>query len=204
MFSGLISAVGVVRDLSKTPDGLELTIAAPFRGLALGESIAIDGACLTVVRRKRGQFTVQVVATSLERTRFGSMKVGDRVNLERALRVGDRLGGHIVQGHVDGIGEVLAVTRREDAVVVDVRVPGEVAGVSIPLGSITIDGVSLTVVAMPGKSTVRLSLIPFTLQHTTLGRLRRGSLVHVEGDLIGKYVTAMAAGNGRRPGTRRP
>lgn len=207
MFSGLISAVGVVRDLSKTPDGLELTIAAPFRGLALGESIAIDGACLTVVRRKRGQFTVQVIATSLERTRFGSMKVGDRVNLERALRVGDRLGGHIVQGHVDGIGEVLAVTRREDAVVVDVRVPGEVAGVSIPLGSITIDGVSLTVVAMPGKSTVRLSLIPFTLQHTTLGRLRRGSLVHVEGDLIGKYVTAMAAGNGRRakrPGIRRP
>jgi riboflavin synthase len=207
VFSGLISAVGVVRDLSKTPDGLELTIAAPFRGLALGESIAIDGACLTVVRRKRGQFTVQVVATSLERTRFGSMNVGDRVNLERALRVGDRLGGHIVQGHVDGIGEVLAVTRREDAVVVDVRVPGEVAGVSIPLGSITINGVSLTVVAMPGKSTVRLSLIPFTLQHTTLGRLRRGSLVHVEGDLIGKYVTAMAAGNGRRakrPGTRRP
>ena len=207
MFSGLISAVGVVRDLSKTPDGLELTIAAPFRGLALGESIAIDGACLTVVRRKRGQFTVQVIATSLERTRFGSMKVGDRVNLERALRVGDRLGGHIVQGHVDGIGEVLAVTRREDAVVVDVRVPGEVAGVSIPLGSITIDGVSLTVVAMSGRSIVRLSLIPFTLQHTTLGRLRRGSLVHVEGDLIGKYVTAMAAGNGRRakrPGIRRP
>jgi riboflavin synthase len=207
VFSGLISAVGVVRDLSKTPDGLELTIAASFRGLALGESIAIDGACLTVVRRKRGQFTVQVVATSLERTRFGSMNVGDRVNLERALRVGDRFGGHIVQGHVDGIGEVLAVTRREDAVVVDVRVPGEVAGVSIPLGSITINGVSLTVVAMPGKSTVRLSLIPFTLQHTTLGRLRRGSLVHVEGDLIGKYVTAMAAGNGRRakrPGTRRP
>jgi riboflavin synthase len=207
MFSGLVTAVGAIRAVSKTPEGLELRISAPFRVLARGESMAIDGACLTVVRLGRGTFTVQVIDTTLDRTRFGSYARGDRVNLERALRVGDRLGGHIVQGHVDGLGEVCSVTRRKDAVLIDLQVPKEVAKVSVPLGSITVDGVSLTVVSMPARSIVRLSLIPFTLEHTTLGRLRRGSLVHVEGDLIGKYIVAMATGDGRRPkrsDTRRP
>ena len=193
MFSGLVAAVGVVRAVSKTPDGLELTIAAPFRGLERGESIAIDGACLTVVRLGRGTFRVHVIDTTLDRTRFGNIAAGDRVNLERALRVGDRLGGHIVQGHVDGLGEVLAVTRRKDAVVVDLRVPKDVARASIPLGSITVDGVSLTIVAMPARTTVRLSLIPFTLEHTTLGNLRRGAVVHVEGDVLGKYISRLVA-----------
>ena len=192
MFSGLVTAVGVVRAVSKTSEGLELRVSAPFRGLERGESIAIDGACLTVVRLGRGTFTVHVIDTTLDRTRFGSYARGDRVNLERALRVGDRLGGHIVQGHVDGLGTVRKVTRREDAVVVDLQVPSEVAKVSVPLGSITVDGVSLTVIAMPGKSTVRLSLIPFTLQHTTLGRLEAGSVVHVEGDVLGKYISRLA------------
>jgi len=191
MFSGLVTGVGVVRAVSKTSEGLELRVSAPFRGLERGESIAIDGACLTVVRLGRGTFTVHVIDTTLDRTRFGSYARGDRVNLERALRVGDRLGGHIVQGHVDGLGTVRKVTRREDAVVVDLQVPSEVAQVSVPLGSITVDGVSLTVIAMPGKSTVRLSLIPFTLQHTTLGRLEAGSVVHVEGDVLGKYISRL-------------
>ena len=191
MFSGLVTGVGVVRAVSKTSEGLELRVSAPFRGLERGESIAIDGACLTVVRLGRGTFTVHVIDTTLDRTRFGSYARGDRVNLERALRVGDRLGGHIVQGHVDGLGTVRKVTRREDAVVVDLQVPSEVAKVSVPLGSITVDGVSLTVIAMPGKSTVRLSLIPFTLQHTTLGRLQAGSVVHVEGDVLGKYISRL-------------
>ena len=207
MFSGLVSAVGSVRAVSKTADGLELRIHAPFRGLERGESIAIDGVCLTVIRLGRGTFTVHVIDTTLDRTRFGAYARGDRVNLERALRVGDRLGGHIVQGHVDGLGEVLSVTRRKDAVIVDVKVSRDVAQASVPLGSITVDGVSLTIVSMPGKATVRLSLIPFTLEHTTLGRLRRGSVVHVEGDLIGKYINVLATGYGRqarRSGTRRP
>ena len=198
MFSGLVSAVGVIRALSKTSDGLELRISAPFRGVERGESIAIDGACLTVIRLGRGTFTVHVIDTTLDRTRFGGYARGDRVNLERALRVGDRFGGHMVQGHVDGLGTVLSVTRRKDAVVVDLRVPGEVAKVTVPLGSITVDGVSLTVIAMPGRSTVRLSLIPFTLQHTTLGRLQAGSVVHVEGDVLGKYIVGLATGTGRR------
>ena len=191
MFSGLVTAVGVIRAVARTSEGLELRVSAPFRGLERGESIAIDGACLTVVRLGRGTFTVHVIDTTLDRTRFGSYATGDRVNLERALRVGDRLGGHIVQGHVDGLGEVRSVTRRKDAVLIDVQVPREVARVSIPLGSITVDGVSLTVVSMPDKSTLRLSLIPFTLEHTTLGRLRRGSVVHVEADVLGKYISRL-------------
>jgi len=191
MFSGLVTAVGVVRAVSRTADGLELRIVAPFRGLKRGESISIDGACLTVTRLGRGTFTVHVVDTTLDRTRLGDYGVGDRVNLERALRAGDRLGGHIVQGHVDGLGSVRKVTRRKDAVVIDLKVPAGVAKVSVPLGSITVDGVSLTIVAMPGKSTVRLSLIPFTLQHTTLGRLKAGSVVHVEGDVLGKYISRL-------------
>ena len=198
MFSGLVTAVGEIRAVSRASEGLELRISAPFRGLERGESIAIDGACLTVVRLGRGTFTVHVIDTTLDRTRFGNAQPGDRVNLERALRVGDRLGGHLVQGHVDGLGRVRSVVRRKDAVVVEVDVPRDVARVSVPLGSITVDGVSLTIVAMPAKSTVRLSLIPFTLQHTTLGQLRRGSVVHVEGDMIGKYISAMATGEGRR------
>jgi len=191
MFSGLITAVGAIRRVRRSADGLDLVIAAPFRDVKRGESIAIDGACLTVVRTGRGWFAVHVVDTTLDRTRFATAAAGDPVNLERALRAGDRLGGHIVQGHVDGLGKVRSVVRRNDAVVVDLTVPAPVARISIPLGSITVDGVSLTVVAMPGKATIRLSLIPFTLQHTTLGRLRRGSVVHVEGDVLGKYISRL-------------
>jgi riboflavin synthase alpha subunit len=198
MFSGLITAVGVIRAATRTSTGLELRIAAPFRGLKRGESVAIDGACLTVTRLGRGTFTVQVIDTTLDRTRFGNSVPGDGVNLERALRAGDRLGGHLVLGHVDGLGTVRSVTRRRDAVVVELQVPRDVARISVPLGSITVDGVSLTIVALPGRSTVRLSLIPFTLQHTTLGRLRRGSVVHVEGDVLGKYINALATGYGRQ------
>jgi len=113
------------------------------------------------------------------------------VNLERALRVGDRLGGHLVQGHVDGVGEVVRVAQQGDAWLVDVRVPAEVARISIPLGSITVDGVSLTVNAIPAPGIIQLSLIPFTFRHTTLGQRQPGDGVHLEGDTIGKYVDAL-------------
>jgi riboflavin synthase len=111
--------------------------------------------------------------------------------LERALRVGDRLGGHLVQGHVDGVGTVLHVATREDARLLDLQVPAEVARVSVPLGSVTVDGVSLTVNAMPDPGTIQISLIPFTLEHTTLGDRRPGDRVHLEADTIGKYVQAL-------------
>jgi riboflavin synthase len=134
---------------------------------------------------------VHVVSTTLERTRLGELRPGDRVNLERALRAGDRLGGHLVQGHVDGVGTVLRVATREDARVLDLEVPPEVAAVSVPLGSITVDGVSLTVNAMPSAGTIQISLIPFTLEHTTLADRRPGDRVHLEADTIGKYVKGL-------------
>jgi riboflavin synthase len=191
MFTGIVTAVGTVRLAKRNADGFELTIASPYSDLAVGESVAVDGACLTVHAKNSGDFTSHVIQTSLERTRFGEYAPGQRVNLERALQAGDRLGGHLVQGHVDGVGTVEQVTERDDARLLDLRVPEEVARVSIPLGSITVDGVSLTVNAKPEPGIIQISLIPFTLQHTTLGERRVGDRVHLEADTIGKYVQAL-------------
>ena len=191
MFTGIVTAVGTVRVVEQTADGLELTIASPYSDLSLGESIAVDGACLTVQANNSRGFTSHVIRTSLDRTRFGEYAPGRRVNLERALQVGDRLGGHLVQGHVDGVGMVEQVMDRDDARLLDLRVPEAVARVSIPLGSITVDGVSLTVNAKPEPAVIQISLIPFTLQHTTLGERRVGDRVHLEADTIGKYVAAL-------------
>jgi riboflavin synthase len=191
MFTGIITEIGTVRAVRPADGGLDLSIGCSWTDLALGESIAVDGACLTVAGLGEGGFGVHVVATSLDRTRFADLRCGDRVNLERALRVGDRLGGHLVQGHVDGVGTVLRVTARGDATLLDLQVPPEVGRVSVPLGSVTVDGVSLTVNAMPDPGTIQISLIPFTLEHTTLADRRPGDLVHLEADAIGKYVEAL-------------
>jgi len=176
--------------------GLELTIASPYEGLRPGESVAVDGACLTVQEVASGEFTSHIIRTSLDRTNFGTYDVGRKLNLERALRAGDRLGGHLVQGHVDGVGTVERVADREDARLLDLRVPPDVARVSVPLGSITVDGVSLTVNAIPGPDTIQISLIPFTLQHTTLAERRAGDRVHLEADTIGKYVAELLRARG--------
>jgi len=194
MFTGLITAVGTVRDAREAEGGLELTIACPYPELVPGESIAVDGACLTVARVSPGAFTAHLIRTTLERTAFGEYSTGRRVNLERALRAGDPLGGHLVQGHVDGVGTVERVGQHGDARLIDVGVPDAVARISIPLGSITVDGVSLTVNAIPAPGTIQISLIPFTLEHTTLGERRVGDRVHLEGDTIGKYVAEMLKG----------
>ena len=191
MFTGIITAVGTVQQARNTAAGIELSIASSYSDVGLGESIAVDGACLTVQAIQPGGFTAHVVRTSLERTRFGDYAEGRRVNLERALRMGDRLGGHLVQGHVDGVGEVVQVADGPDARLLDIKVPDEVARVSIPLGSITVDGVNLIVNAIPGPLLIQISLIPFTLQHTTLDERRAGDRVHLEADTIGKYVAAL-------------
>jgi riboflavin synthase len=196
MFTGIITAVGRVTTRSVTEAGLELTFGSAYPQLALGESIAVDGACLTVQGVGPGEFTSHIIRTSLERTNFSTYEVGRKVNLERALQVGDRLGGHLVQGHVDGMGTVERVADHGDARLLDLRVPVEVARVSVPLGSITVDGVSLTVNAIPAPGVIQISLIPFTLQHTTLDERRPGDRVHLEADSIGKYVAELLRARG--------
>lgn len=194
MFTGIVTAVGqVVRvDRDGAASGSPATvleIRAPYRGLKRGESIAVAGACLTVEDvRRGGRFVVRAVETTQDRTLFAEYAVGRRVNLERAVRANDRLGGHMVQGHVDGVATVERVTPRGDAVVVDLRVPESVRTVCIPQGSLTVEGVSLTVNALTEQGLVQVSLIPHTRDHTTLGRLAVGDRTHVEGDVIGKYV----------------
>ena len=191
MFTGLVTGIGTVREVRPADGGLDLTIACAYPDLTPGESVAVDGACLTVASVVAGGFSAHIVRTSLDRTRFGDLHAGSRVNLERALRVGDRLGGHLVQGHVDGVGTVARVASRDDARLLDLEAPPEVARVSVPLGSITVDGVSLTVNAMPASATIQISLIPFTLEHTTLADRRPGDRVHLEADTIAKYVKAL-------------
>jgi riboflavin synthase len=194
MFTGIVGAIGRVLETAqeggKGPGegGRVLHIKAPFRGLKRGESIAVNGACLTVERILRGGFAVRAVDTTLDRTLFGEYAVGRPVNLERAVRAADRMGGHLVQGHVDGIATVDHVMPRGEAILVGLRVPDTVREVCIPQGSITVDGVSLTVDALPGPWLVQVALIPFTRTHTTLGKLKPDDRVHVEGDVIGKYV----------------
>jgi riboflavin synthase len=191
MFTGIISDVGTVTRAVRMGDGLELAITSAYRDLQPGESVAVDGACLTVEAATPQTFSVRIVGTSLERTGFASYVAGRRVNLERALQVGDRLGGHLVQGHVDGVGTVDQVIDRDEGRLVDLRVPRDIAQISLSLGSITVDGVSLTVNAKPAQDIIQISLIPFTLQHTTLGERRPGDRVHLEADTIGKHVRAL-------------
>ncbi len=194
MFTGIVTAIGTMEKIERKDDTLEITIAAPFDDLDDGESIAVNGACLTVVERRPGRFRVQAVATTQGRTRFADMRVGGQVNLERALRMSDRLGGHFVQGHVDGLAEVRRVSAAADGkgqLLVDLRVPAEVATITPLHGSIAVDGVSLTVNAIPEPGVVQVSLVPYTRDHTTLGQLRVGDKVHVEGDMIGKFVSQL-------------
>jgi riboflavin synthase len=193
MFTGLIDDVGVVERVERTEAGRELRVSTRYAELTPGESIAVNGACLTVREHGMGWFSAAAVVTTLDRTTIGAWDVGRRVNLERAMRLGDRLGGHIVQGHVDAVGIVAAVRRRDDALLVDVRLPDDLEPLMVPQGSVAIDGVSLTVNAVPAPGILQLSLIEFTWTHTTLGALRAGDGVHVEADMIGKYVRQLVA-----------
>ena len=188
MFTGIIDDIGTIERVADGPAGRELRVRCSYADLAAGESIALNGACLTVREYGPGWFTVAAVVTTLERTNVADWRMGTRVNLERAVRAGDRLGGHLVQGHVDDTGIVYAKGKRNDALIVDVRVPRELADLTVIHGSIAIDGVSLTVNDLPTPESVQVSLIPYTLHHTTLGLLELGQRVHVEVDVIAKYV----------------
>jgi riboflavin synthase len=187
MFTGLIEQIGEIESVRQTAAGRELRIRAPFDDLVDGESIAVNGACLTVREFGSGWFQVAAVLTTLERTTIGDWHAGTRVNLERSLRAADRLGGHLVQGHVDCVGTIVAREVAGDALLLDLSMPASLEPLFVLHGSIAVDGVSLTVNELKPRG-VQLSLIEYTLRHTTLGDLHAGSRVHVEADMVAKHV----------------
>lgn len=190
MFTGIVEEVGTVRSVTPAGGGVRLAIAASavVGGLAPGDSVALDGVCQTVVSAGADGFEVVAVGTTLSRTTLGEFRAGRRVNLERALAFGGRIGGHFVQGHVDGVGEVLAVERRGEHRLVDLRLPEVVAEVTVLHGSIAVNGVSMTVNAIPDRGVAQIAVIPYTWEHTTLRELERGANVNLEGDLLGRFV----------------
>ena len=194
MFTGLVEEVGQVAALDVRSDGARLRVAATrvLDGLVLGDSVAVDGTCLTVVTIHRDGFEIDAVSETLERTTLGDRAVGDPVNLERALRAGDRMGGHLVQGHVDGTGQITGVTDVGIGRHVVVSAPAEIRRYVVEKGSITVDGVSLTVAACIDDG-FAVALIPHTLGSTTLGGAVVGRRVNLEVDLVAKYVEALAA-----------
>ena len=188
MFTGLVDDIGTIERVKATAGGRRLRIACVYEDLTEGESVAVNGACLTVSAHGARWFEVATIETTLARTTIGEWREGRRVNLERALRADGRLGGHFVLGHVDGVARVEQLARRGDATVVDLSVEPELAELMVPHGSLSVDGVSLTVNELPTMGTVQVSLIEHTLRHTTLGSLAVSDRVHIEADIIGKYV----------------
>jgi len=200
MFTGLVETVGTIAAAAgDSPRRLTITSELPGADTKLGDSVAIDGCCLTVVEIGNGTLSFEAATETLARTTLGSLRQGDRVNLERALAVGDRLGGHFVSGHVDGIGTVRVREQRGSALYLGVDAPDEVARLTSPRGSIAIAGVSLTVTDVQG-SVIYVGLIPHTLEVTTLGKLQTGSPVNLEADLLARYVDRLL-GSGKRGGS---
>lgn len=190
MFTGIVEEVGTVRDVRRGGGVLRLEVVATVArdGSEPGASVAVNGACLTVVARSADALAFEVGPETLARTTLGRLAAGDPVNLERPLRFGGPLGGHLVLGHVDGVGSVQAVTRVESTTRVRIGLPGvHLEPLLIPQGSVAVEGVSLTVAALDGP-VFEVMLIPHTLAVTTLGRLCPGQAVNIETDVIGKYV----------------
>jgi riboflavin synthase len=188
MFTGLIAGLGSVRALERDSAGATLTIASSLAGeLSEGDSIAVNGVCLTATEIGDGSFRAQAMIETLERSSLGQLEAGGQVNLELPLRAGDRLGGHVVQGHVDGTGSVL--DRREEGFsrVLEIEIEPRLARYLVEKGSVAVDGVSLTVSAL-GEHGFAVSLIPETLQRTSLGEIATGSLVNIEVDILAKHV----------------
>jgi riboflavin synthase len=189
LFTGIVEELGTVEALERQSDSVRLTVRAAtvLEDTGSGDSISVNGCCLTVAERTEATWTADVMAETLARTGLGVLAAGDRVNLERAVTAGTRLGGHLVQGHVDALGHVVRREPGEHWDVVTVAMPRELAPYLVDQGSVTVDGVSLTVVEA-GEDEFTVSLIPETLRRTTLGFREPGDPVNLEVDVIGKYV----------------
>lgn len=193
MFTGLIEDLGEVAACERDREGVELAIATPLAAeLALGDSIAVNGVCLTATAVAAGELRAQAIAETLRRSSLSRLEPGSRVNLELAMRVGDRLGGHIVQGHVDGVAALRSVEQEGFSRVLTFELPPELVRHAVLKGSIALDGVSLTISALDGAR-LSVSLIPETLQRTTLGLIGPGDVVNVEVDVLAKHVERLLA-----------
>lgn len=194
MFTGIVTEMGAIDAVEATPDGARISVSAPQTAAdaGIGDSVSIDGCCLTVVRAESGVLSFEAVAETLRRTTLGGLRAGDPVNVEPAMRVGERLGGHWVQGHVDGVGTVTALEPDGDGLAVTFAAPAAILRTTIEKGSMCVAGVSLTVTACDAE-TFAVALIPHTRAVTTLGALAPGGRVNLEADLVGKYVEKLLA-----------
>jgi len=202
MFTGIVEELGTIAGVDRGTDSARLTVRGPLvtSDATHGASIAVNGVCLTVVEHADGEFTVDVMAETLSRSSLGSLRAGDRVNLERAMAAGGRFGGHVVQGHVDGTAQVLERVPGDRWEIVRLSLPAGLARYVVEKGSITVDGVSLTVASVDDTS-FTVSLIPTTLDLTTLGHTGIGDLVNLEVDVLAKYVERlMSAPTAKDPG----
>ena len=195
MFTGIIEDIGTVRALDKGRDSLQLKLesALPFNELKAGDSLAVNGVCLTLTEIAGGLLSVDLSHETLAATTLKNLKPGVKVHLERALAFGGRLGGHLVTGHVDGVGEVVSRTPKGPNLDLELLAPAEVVSYLIPKGSVAVDGVSLTV-NQPSGQRFRVTLVPHTLEQTTLSKRRSGDRVNLEADLLGKYVKHFVSG----------
>jgi len=198
MFTGLVEGQGTVRVLQQDPAGVRLTITPdddcfPVSELSMGESVSICGCCLTVVHIDKESVDFEAGEETLSKTSLGAFREGTRVNLERALAAGDRLGGHFVQGHIDGVGSVDEINRHDEWIDMWFRVPSSLTELMVPRGSVAVDGVSLTVVDLKADR-FSVALIPHTLEITTLGDRQSGDVVNIEPDILGKYVAQFVKG----------
>jgi len=189
VFTGIIEEVGKVT--SAQPGNLVIAASRVLQGVELGGSIAINGACLTITSFDKDSFSVDIMPETLERTNLGLLSVGDEVNLERPLALGGRLGGHLVQGHVDATGKVVSVRWDSEAILIRFEAPSEVMRYVVEKGFIAVDGVSLTVITKDASS-FQVSIVDFTRKHTTLGSRQVGDLLNLEVDIIAKYVEQMS------------
>lgn len=192
MFTGLVEEIGSIKSIQRHGSSLRLTIGATkvLEGVKIDDSICVSGVCLTVIAHEADSFAVQVVDETLRKTSLGNLRISSRVNLERALRPTDRLGGHFVQGHVDGVARLVSFENQSSGKLLRVELPNALLPYVIPQGSIALEGVSLTVARIEGNH-VGIALIPHKLASTTLGEAREGDMLNVETDLLGKYIARL-------------